>query len=66
MQAEASGAACRVTVLSAVSAQGEYGVRQVLLRFTGEPAQDVKNQVMHSAALVCGIGIECVAEEVEE
>lgn len=65
-QAAALGVMCCAAIVSELSEEDVYSVQQVTLHFGDDVSTPDKDRVIRSAALLCGIGEECVLEETEE
>ena len=65
-QAQSLGVPCDASILSELSEDGVYTVRQISLAFLGQSTPGDKEKVAQMAAGACGIGVECVVEKAEE
>ncbi len=61
-QSQGLGTPCQASIVSELSEEGVYSVRQISLSFDGEYTPGDKEKVAQMAASACGIGIECVVE----
>ena len=64
-QSQSLGAPCKASIVSELTQDGLYTVRQVSLTFLGDCTPGDKEKAAQMAAGACGIGIECVVENAE-